>query len=96
MAAPAQRFQELRDTYYQKRNEIRARITRFEGIVHENKNEISRLEKELQDTRPKTPNGQRLCQPCDIISMKYTGMRISNDREHWYECEICGHEDYDL
>ena len=61
--------------------------------------EISKLEKELRDTMPKTPNGKRFCERCGVKSMAYDGtIRLGDCSEITvYQCEICDNKisDYD-
>jgi hypothetical protein len=78
----------LLDSFYAKRNELKSQINLHVA-------EISRLEGDLVQIRPRIGNGQKLCEICDVISMKFTGFEPDTEDYHWYTCSICGHEYYE-
>ncbi|MEK6913771.1 MAG: hypothetical protein AABW47_03825 [Nanoarchaeota archaeon] len=49
--------------------------------------EVRRLRQKIEDTRPKTPNGELPCDGCGNQSMRY--LKNKNDYK-LYECEVCG------
>jgi len=54
--------------------------------------EISDLEKQIREARPRTPNGKIICKRCDTTSMKYlyrTPQGGASGGNDVYQCEIC-------
>ena len=56
--------------------------------------EISKLEKELRNAMPRTPNGERFCEQCGVKSMTYDKtITLGNFSEITvYRGEICGYK----
>jgi len=55
-----------------------------------------KLEKELREAIPGTPNGTLICKICYVQSMRYIGRTPQGELfgvEEIYECEICGHKE---
>jgi len=70
-------------------------------LISLHKRETERLEREILESIPSTPNGKRICKLCDIKSMTCVGREqpyiprnvwpILGD--HIYVCEICGNRE---
>ena len=56
--------------------------------------EIAKLEKELRDTMPRTPKGEKFCKQCEVKSMIYDEtIRLGDCSEITvYRCEICDYK----
>ena len=57
---------------------------------------ISNLEKEKNDSIPKTPKGRLVCKRCYVRSIVYLGRTPqggSGGGDEIYECEICGNDE---
>jgi hypothetical protein len=81
---------EEKSVYIRKAEEYRILRRKNCGEIAKHKIEISKLEKELNDSMPKTPKGVRLCETCGVMSVKYVGRESSNPKsQHVYVCEIC-------
>ena len=80
---------------------FREKIEKYKAVKSEtglrillHRNEISRLEKELAESMPATPEGRSICERCHIKSMKYMGRTPQggcSGGDDIYECEICGY-----
>jgi len=77
------------EEYRRLRYDIKEQISKLEI-------QKSKLEEELMDSMPKTPNGRMFCKSCYVLSMPYIG-KIPREGlsggEEIYKCEICGHEE---
>jgi hypothetical protein len=88
-------YKKIRDEYQTMRDTLKSRIEEHNVEIRGRKQSISKLEEEICKARPTIEGAKRLCKPCDIISMKFTGMVPGQgEREFWYECVLCGHKDY--
>jgi len=59
------------------------------------KDAIKGLKKQIDDARPITEHGDRICERCDCVSMKYlerTPQGGLSGRDGTYKCEICGRD----
>jgi len=85
----------VRDNFQNKRNEINKDITQYKIIFEKAKKDISDLEKEVEELRPRIDNCDRhlVCKKCDIYSMKHLYSTPNPEKEHVYGCVICGHEE---
>lgn len=66
--------------------------------IQDHKKEISKLEKDIEESRPITKDGTMICERCDCVSMKYMegapkgGLSGGADI---YICEICERSNLD-
>jgi hypothetical protein len=81
---------EQKSCYQQKAEGYRILSKKNRDEILQHKIEISKLEKELVESMPKTPMATRICEDCGIMSMKYVGRESCNPKsQHVYVCEIC-------
>jgi len=87
-------YQSIRDQFHQKRRMLQALISSSEGTISTRQRAISNLERQIREARPRIKGANKLCQKCDIVSMKYSYMQIGpHGREQWYECMVCNYKD---
>jgi len=84
-----------------KKNELKKRgryFKVFKKLIEEqianNKQEISSLEKELEETMPATLKGEIYCKECGVKSIKYIGWD-EKEKHGVYKCEICDEKLFD-
>ncbi len=92
--------QEKRELTEEEKKEYKKKGEEYQKLTYEINEQIvklevqkSKLEKQLKDDMPRTPNGRLVCGSCHVQSMKYMGRTprggLSGGQEI-YECEICG------
>lgn len=90
-------YEAVREAYRAQKEGIKAQIAERQKKVLGEQIEISKLEKKLEDARPRTAKGERVCEKCDITSMAPDGVVPGQGaREYWYKCEVCGHTDFEM
>lgn len=82
--------EEQRQFYKKKGEEYTHSKKGIESAITFHKERLEQLELELRKMHPQTPNGEVLCQKCDVISM--TSVRDKMPNSIIYRCEICGNE----
>ncbi len=82
-----EKFRKKGEIYKILSEEINPRISLY-------REEIAKLEKELRDTMPRIPQGERFCEQCGVKSMTYDETIKLGDCSEIivYRCEICGYE----
>ena len=88
-------YEELRNSFHKERDEKKIKINEFTLTIEKAKQEVSKLENEINKSRPLIEDCDKhmLCKRCDIYSMKYLGSSPNPDKHHFYECVICGFGD---
>ena len=93
-----ERYRVLRAEFHAKRDALREQIAVHESEIRGHRIDISQLEREINEVRPKVRAPEAIggiCKPCDIYSMVYTHtVPGQGSRERWYECVICGYKNY--
>jgi len=91
-----QEYLSLRDSFLEDKNNVLGEINNHDLVIQEHSKEISKLEKRLKDSRPRIEGCDRrmICKSCDIYSMEFQGSTSNPDKVFYYNCVICGMEDY--
>ena len=85
-------YQIMRNDYKSLKDDL------LKKISFAKEDEIQLLKKQIEDSRPQTEHGDRICPDCDCTSMEFFSRnRIwdpQGDRAvDMYSCEICGYRD---
>ena len=90
--------EEKKQEYIKQRDEFKKKKVGLLEQISQHNSEIKKLEKQVEEARPKTANGTMDCTSCDCISMKYVGRTPQggcSGGDDVYECEICGRSNID-
>lgn len=88
-------YEQIREEFHKKRDNISRVISIIQNEIRKDEQDIGKLEKEIDSIRPRTEHGEKICEKCDVISMKYTHPQPGQSESYrWYKCEICGHCKY--
>ena len=83
-----------RDAFHKKRDELKEKIAQHQTQITEHNQQAGKLEEEIDNSRPFVEgcDSSIKCDNCDIYSMKFVGSTPEPDRENFYKCVICNHE----
>ena len=86
----------IRNEFHEKKENLINKINEHNQIINRHKNEVSKLEKGLNESRPKLEgcDNNVICKVCDIYSMEFQGSTPNPDKYFIYKCVICNHRDY--